>query len=160
MRSWLFLLGVLLAFSCNNSGSSAENNTEDTISVDEDVFPGGKLIWIAEYDTLKHQFFLKKQQPLNSDTLSTENLISGINAGWENVKLVFKKVSNDTLYVSIPDSDFLTERMGSAGAEAYLASTTYNLTELKGIKFINYEFEEGDHLSPGVFGRDDFKNFN
>jgi hypothetical protein len=148
-----------MVFSCNNNGSSSEEVTEDTAFMDEEILPGGKQIWIADYDTIKLQFFLKKQRAVNTDTLTAETLISYINEAWENVKLVFNKVSNDTLYVSIPDSDFLAERMGSAGSEAYMASTTYNLTELKGIRFINYDFKEGDHLSPGVFSRDDFNNF-
>ncbi|MDP9229452.1 MAG: hypothetical protein M3O67_02125 [Bacteroidota bacterium] len=159
MRTCLFLFGILLVFSCNDSGPATEDIPEDTVLADEDIFPGDKLIWIPDYDTLKHQFFLKKQRTVNVDALTAENLISDINAGWENVKLVFNKVSNDTLYVTIPDSDFLTQRMGSTGAEAYIASTTYSLTELKSIKFINYDFEAGDHLSPGVFSRGDFENF-
>lgn len=146
-------------FSCNGSGPAPEDIPEETLLSEEDAFPGDKQIWISDYDTLKHQFFLKKQRTVNADTLTAENVISDINAGWENIKLVFNKVSHDTLYVTIPDSDFLTQQMGSAGAEAYMASTTYNLTELKGIKFINYDLEAGDHLSPGVFRREDFENF-
>lgn len=159
MRTWLFLFGILLIFSCNEGESGTEDNAGDTVLADEEIFPGDKQIWIADYDTLKHEFFLKKQRTVNADTLKPENVINDINEGWENVKLVFNKVSNDTLYVTIPDSDFLTEQMGSAGAQAYLAPTTYNLTEIKGIKFINYDFEAGDHLSPGVFSREDFENF-
>lgn len=124
-----------------------------------DNFPAGNPIWISDYDTVKHQFFLKKQRTVDTDSLTAENLVSNINAAWGNVKLVFKKVSNDTLYVSIPDSDFLTERMGSSGAEAYIASTTYNLTELRGIKFVNYDLAEGEHLSPGVYSREDFEHY-
>ncbi|MES1197747.1 MAG: hypothetical protein ABUL41_00535 [Chitinophagaceae bacterium] len=160
MRSLIFVLGLVLIFSCNNNGTSSEDVSEDSVLVDEEVLPGGKQIWIADYDTIKQQFFLKKQRTTNTDTLTAETLISYINEAWENVILVFNKVSNDTLYVSIPDNDFLAERMGSAGAEAYMASTTYNLTELKGIRFVNYNFKEGDHLSPGVFSRDDFGNFH
>ena len=159
MRNRVLVLSLIIIFSCNNNGSSFPENTEDSVITEEEAPPGDKQIWIADYDTAKQQFFLKKQRTINTDTLTAVTLIRYINEGWENVKLVFQKSSNDTLYVTIPDSDFLAERMGSAGAEAYMASTTYNLTELKGIKFVNYDFEEGDHLSPGVFSRDDFKNF-
>ncbi len=78
---------------------------------------------------------------------------------WENVKLVLVKTSNDTLYVSIPDSEFLGQQMGSAGAQAYMASTTYNLTELKNIKYVNYDMEAGDHVSPGIYSRKSFENY-
>jgi hypothetical protein len=159
MRSWLFLFGILLIFSCNNSEQANKDIPEDTVLVDEDEYPGDKVIWISDYDTLKNEFYLKKQGTINIDTLTAGGVIKNINAVWENVQLVFSKISNDTLYVSIPASDFLTQQMGSAGAEAYIASTTYNLTELKGIKFINYDFEAGDHLSPGVFSRKDFASY-
>lgn len=155
MRIFLFLCSVLLVFSCNNSEPAAE----DDIIVEEESFPGDKLIWVADYDTLKQEFFLKKQRTVDADTLTVEPLINGINEGWENVKLVFNKISNDTLFVSIPESDFLTRQMGSAGAESYIATTTYSLTELKNIKLVSYNFEAGDHLSPGVYSRKDFENF-
>ena len=77
----------------------------------------------------------------------------------KNIKLVLIKTSNDTLYVSIPDSEFLGQRMGSAGAQAYMASTTYNLTELKNIKYVNFDMEAGDHASPGTYSRESFENY-
>ena len=159
MQNRLLLWGMLLLFSCNNRGPANEDGTADTILSDEDLSPYDKLIWISEYDSIKGEFLLKKQRTINADTLTAENLVNDINAAWENVKLVFNKVSRDTLYVSIPDSDFLTRQMGDTGAEAYIASTTYNLTELKGITFIHYDFEGGDHLSSGTFRRKDFENY-
>ena len=61
----------------------------------------------------------------------------------------------------IPHSEMLTERIGSTGAEIYMASATRSLTELKGIKYVNYDFEEGDHATPGVYNRNSiFKTFN
>lgn len=160
MRSWLFLFGILLLLSCNNNEPATGDINEDTVMADENEYIADRLTWISEYDTLKNEFYLKRQRTVNADTLTAGNVINDINAVWENVQLVFSKVSHDTLYVFIPDSDFLTQQMGSAGAEAYIASVTYNLTELKGIKFINYDFEAGDHLSPGVFSRKDFVNYH
>ena len=78
-------------------------------------------------------------------------------ANWEGIKLEFGKISHDTLYVAIPESAVLTQQMGSSGAYSYIASTTFTLTELKDIKFVTYDFEEGDHLSPGTMKRSDFK---
>ena len=159
MRNLAILFSIMALLSCNNSGNNNGDAIGDTVLVDEELVAGDRMIWIADYDTVKNQFYLKKQRTVNTDSLTPAKLISDINAGWENVKLVFDKVSNDTLYVTIPDSEYLTERMGSSGAQAYLASTTYNLTELRGIQFVNYDFEAGDHLSPGTFGRKDFDDF-
>jgi len=159
MRINLFLVGILFLFSCNNRGTTYRNTDEDTLLTEEELSPFDKLIWISDYDTIKGEFFLKKQRIINADTLTAENLIKDVNAGWENVKIVFNKIAHDTLYVRIPNSDFLTQQMGNAGAESYIATTTYNLTELKGITFIHYDFTGGDHLSPGTFSRKDFENY-
>jgi hypothetical protein len=158
----VILLSSFITFllSCNNSNDkSTVDLPEDSIEVVEDLSPEERLIWISDYDTAKGEFFLKQQRTVNTDTLKAENVITDINAAWENIKLVYQKISNDTLYVAIPESDYLTQRMGSTGASGYMAAATYSLTEIKGVKFVHYNFEEGDHLSPGTFSRDDFKNF-
>jgi hypothetical protein len=43
--------------------------------------------------------------------------------------------------------------MGSAGAESFMITTTYSFTELKGINYVSFDFEEGDHAMPGVYNR-------
>lgn len=43
--------------------------------------------------------------------------------------------------------------MGSAGAESFMISTTFSLTELKGVNYVSYDFEEGDPSRPGVYNR-------
>jgi hypothetical protein len=40
-----------------------------------------------------------------------------------------------------------------------MASTTYSLTELKGIKYVNYTMQAGDHVSPGTYSRKSFENY-
>lgn len=159
MRQLLILFGFAVLFSCNNNASK-ENIEEDTTLVEEEfASPEEKLLWAPVYDTVTGDFRLQKQRTFKADTLKAEALVSDINDAWENVKLVFKKISNDTIYVAIPDSEFLTQRMGSSGAASYISSTTFILTELPGIRFVNYDFEEGDHLSPGTVERNDFKDY-
>ena len=62
------------------------------------------------------------------------------------------------MFISIPESEYLTQRIGSTGAENFMATTTFTLTEMRGIKYVSYDFTEGDHASPGVYSRKDFKN--
>lgn len=47
----------------------------------------------------------------------------------------------------------LTQQMGSAGAESFMISTSFSLTELEGINNVSFDFEEGDHARPGVYNR-------
>lgn len=47
--------------------------------------------------------------------------------------------------------------MGSSGAEAYLAAVTYNMSELKGVTYVDIRFKEGIiYASPGTYTRTDF----
>ena len=151
---------MISLLSCNNESPADKENVEDTIMTgDASLFAPDRLPWVSDFDTLKNEFYLKQQRTVNPDSLTAENLINNLNAAWENVKLVLVKTSNDTLYVSIPDSDFLGQQMGSAGAQAYMASTTYNLTELKSIRYVNYDMPAGDHVSPGTYSRKSFENY-
>lgn len=160
MRNKLWILGIIILISCNNDAPADNENTGDTVFTDDTpLFPPDRLPWISDFDTIKNEFYLKQQRKVNPDSLTVADLINVLNMAWEDVKLVFLKTSNDTLYVSIPDSEFLGQQMGSAGAQAYMASTTYNLTELKNIKYVNYEMEAGDHVSPGIYSRKSFENY-
>jgi hypothetical protein len=47
----------------------------------------------------------------------------------------------------------ITQQMGTSGADDYMTTTTFTLTELKGIKYVNFDFEEGDHAVPGTYSR-------
>jgi len=118
-----------------------------------------KLIWTTDFDTVRRDFVLIKNREVNADTLTPKKVIDEINSVQGSIFLQFNKVSHDTIYVSIPDSYYLTERIGTFGANEYMASTTYSLTELKGIKYVHYDFEEGEHLSPGTMTRGDYKNY-
>jgi hypothetical protein len=155
----LLFIAVLFLFACNNDNSDKEI-VDDTTAVEEEILsPEEKLLWIADYDTVKAEFFMRQQRKIAIDSLAPIDIINDINGAWENIKLQFEKTSNDTIYVSIPNSVHLTERMGSSGAAGYIASATYSLTELKGIRFVNYKFKEGDHLAPGTYSRESFKDF-
>lgn len=165
MRNLLSLFAVLIFFSCNsNDASDDEGNADtvylktDTLSVSSELAPRiDNLIWLASFDSAKKHVVMKQLKEVNPDTLSAEKIIKDINLSWDGIKLEFKKISHDTMYVSIPESNTLTQGMGSSGAYNYISSTTFSLTELKNIKFVNYDFVEGDHMAPGTMKRSDFR---
>lgn len=158
MRKIFFYIVLLSSITaCNNEAGSED--AADTLTEEVILLPEEKLIWTTAYDSLSGNYLLKQQREADTDSLTAPELIAGINAVWENVQLEFIKISNDSIYTTIPNSEFLTQRMGSAGAAEYMAVSTYNLTELKNIRFVNYAFEEGDHAAPGTFSREDFRNF-
>ncbi len=67
--------------------------------------------------------------------------------------LVLKKVEGRTLVIGVSDDLRLTTQMGSSGASAYLQTAAYSLTSLDTVDCVNFDFEEGDHASPGRFCR-------
>ena len=164
MRTIILLSALIFLFSCNNQSSDKDVAADTTfITVDS---PGSSvenpgriknLIWTQVFDSSKGDMRLKKQRQVNPDTLSVDKLISEINSSWDGVKLEFRKISHDTIYVAIPESNVLTNQMGSTGADSYMSSTTFILTELKHVKYVNYDFAEGDHMQPGTMKRSDFK---
>lgn len=62
----------------------------------------------------------------------------------------------DTVFVKIDDAAYLTQQMGSSSAYGYMAVVTYTLSEGNGVKYVNFDFIEGDHASPGTYSRNDF----
>lgn len=165
MRKILLLSMLAYLISCNNKTSDSDVVTDDTIFIKtdstkttfEEPAQFKNLIWSPFFDSAKGDVSLKQQRKVSADTLTVGKLINEINASWDGVKLEFRKISHDTIYVAIPQSNVLTQQMGSSGAYSYMASTTFIFTELKNIRFVNYDFVEGDHLAPGTMKRSDFK---
>ncbi|CAN5557135.1 hypothetical protein BH11BAC3_BH11BAC3_42630 [soil metagenome] len=164
MRNILLFFGLVILFSCNTNNSDSATSEDDTTYLTPEVIEPtneipavvNKMIWSSGYDSVQKKVILKQLRQVSQDTLSADKIISDINSSWVDVKLQLLKSSHDTLYVFIPESTTLTQNMGSSGAYNYIASVTYSLTELKGIKYVNYAFTEGDHLAPGTMKRSDF----
>jgi spore germination protein GerM len=58
--------------------------------------------------------------------------------------------------IEVINAEHLTQRMGSTGAEVYLAEAVFTLTECPGITSVRFAFEEGDHARPGAYSRANF----
>jgi hypothetical protein len=159
---------INLLLNCNSPDKKNENPEvviEDTVIDKSPSFSEDSVIYVNNQALLWHvddSNGLKLQKPKKPgiDTMSARNLIKMLNNNYDSIYLGYIKTSHDTIYVHIPHSEKLTERIGSTGAEIYMASTTYSLTELTNIKYVNYDFEEGEHASPGVYSRDNFRGFN
>jgi hypothetical protein len=163
-----FSLALFIFFSCNsNQDKEAETKPEnqetsiDTISAsnNEDSAITVKtrpMIWTVDEQNQGAEK-MRKPEDVKLDTFSSEELVQLLNNNYPDIQMKLVKISHDTMYVKIPDSKKLTEQMGSTGAQNYMASATYTLTEFKNVKYINFNLEEGDHAGPGIFSRKDFK---
>lgn len=130
----LILVIMIFLIACNNQNRSK--------------IIGQNPMWDFDCDSIL------RLQNVNADTLTYSKLIKGINDKYlDKVYLEFVKISYDTIFVKIKNSDYLTQQMGTCGADQYMISTTFTLTELNDLKYVNFDFEYGDHASPGTYSR-------
>jgi hypothetical protein len=97
---------------------------------------------------------MRKDSLANWGQLNADSIISGLNQRNENIKLEKIRQTGDTLFLRIKDAEFLNTEMGTSGAQQYFCDVILNLTEVKGINFVYFDFIEGDHASPGLYGKD------
>ncbi|MDD4645077.1 MAG: hypothetical protein PHY99_03730 [Bacteroidales bacterium] len=164
--SGIILLSVFLV-SCHHKGNvnssgqsgSVKPTTADSIppqnadSLADATRPDdeiGNLIWDYDINTER----IVQTAKVDQDTLTQEKLIGMINSAYHNkVLLDFLKISHDTIFIRIKDPEYLTQQMGTSGAFKFMVSVTFTLTELRGIEYVSFDFEEGDHASPGTYSR-------
>ena len=153
MKSLFIIICASIFFVSCKSGTADQQATEsDTTNANINY------AWVASLNDTTGKMELKKSEATAIDSLSPASIINFINGKDTNIHLDLTKISNDTIYVKIPNATHLTQQMGSSGAELYMAGVIYNLTELNGIRYVNFDFEEGDHAGPGTYNRDSFKD--
>lgn len=151
MKYAYFLLCLcIVVVSCNNSGKQeADSNADTAIAVPA---------WEATLNDSTGKMEMNRTIPEGPDSLNVAAVIRYLNSRNTNVQVQFVRQSGDTVFLSIPEATYLTQQMGSTGPEMFFAESVYNLTEIPGVRFVRYDFEEGDHAQPGVFTRDSFKD--
>jgi hypothetical protein len=148
MKNSYFLVLILFLFSaCRNNKADEEVPVEDSVVT--------RYSWEA---TDTGRIVLMKKEGEGPDTLSPGGVVAFLNNNYPDVQLVIVKTSGDTLFLKIPQSTYLTQQMGSSGPTTYIAEAVYNLTEIPGIHYVSFDFEEGDHAQPGTFNRESFKD--
>jgi hypothetical protein len=156
----------LLFNACNWRGDRnepGETASDSDVTGQKDAFDAESIknttaIWDHVLDTNTNEFVPTKLRAVSGDTLRVETVEYLVNQNWPDVQIDVLRTAGDTVFVSIPESTALTQSMGTAGAEQFLVSTTYSFTEIKGIKYVHYAFEVGDHAMPGVYNRDSWNN--
>ncbi len=163
---FLFFIIIISFPSCNSSNQSDSEPVEtDTVTETETVVDSADLarsvtnipsLWKVEQGNNNREK-LKKPDNDSVATLTPQSLIQALNLTYPDIQLVLSRVSHDTIYIGIPRSKRLTEELGSTGAYNYMATAVFNLTELSKVKFVNFQFQAGDHAEPGTYTRDDFR---
>lgn len=157
----LFWFGVLISSSCtsDNSKISEKQNAEESTAL-ADLGKTLVVPWTVELNDSSHMMEIKKNPEASMVNLTPNDMVDAINLKYPQIKLVLVKQDGKRIYLKIENSNFLTRESGTEGASAYLAEVTFSFTEFKGIEEVEFVFQEGDHARPGVYTREDFKNFN
>jgi len=163
MKIKLVLLASIcfLAWSChsNENKNVSHKEVSDSVAMPDDssiTVTNRNIIWTVDDENAGREK-LKAPGITIPDSFSVAHVIQLLNQNFPDIQMELIKVSDDTAYVKIPDDKRLTQEIGNTGAENYLASATFTLTEIKNIKYVNIALEPGDHAEPGVYSRDDFK---
>ena len=152
MKKYLLILSAcVVAIACNNKAD--QPGGDDDTATTQPIYS-----WQAVLNDSTGRLEMKKSEAAGPDSLSPAAVITYLNTLNTNVRLELVKTSGDTVYVKIPEAMYLTQQMGSSGPTMYFSEAVYNLTEIPGIKYVNFDFEEGDHASPGTLNRDSFNN--
>lgn len=151
MKTLSLLVSMILLFSaCGNNKADQPAREEYSAKM--------SYSWQATLNDSTGRLEMKKQETAGPDSLSPQAMIDFINTMNTSIQLGFVHTSNDTVYIKIPEATYLTQQMGSTGSMIYLAQVVYNLTEIPGTRYVNLDFEEGDHAAPGTFSRESFND--
>jgi hypothetical protein len=165
---FLISLYVITSFllSCNPSEPSSPNDKDNLPETDKKVdistMPPGEVVhatsgkkWVVDVENKTIQL----NPDFDSSVADPARMIAAINEEYPQIKLAAYKLKQDTLFTRITDAIYLTEQMGSTGAADYLADVIINLTSITGVRYVLISFREGSHASPGIWSREDFKDF-
>ncbi len=164
MKKELYVVLLITSFiigSCStDTTKDTEQNTSTTSAALEDL--GKTLIvpWNVELNDSTQLMEIKKNPEANMFNLEPVDMVDAINFKYPQIKLEWLKQEGKRAFVKIEDARYLTRESGTEGAMAYLAEVTFSFTEFKGIEEVDFAFQEGDHARPGLYTRENFKNFN
>lgn len=159
ITGFFILTAVLLG--CNSGKKQQDTYTDTSESARPkshviDIARDEHYLWEVTVDDSTGAVRLAREAPVNPDSLTASFIINRLNNRYQGIIMKMVRTSGDTIFVAIPQSSILTRQSGSTGAENYLAEATYNLTELKNINYVNFNFKKGDHAEPGTFSKTDF----
>lgn len=156
----LYILLAIVFVGCNNDSKQNNEALDDSsLTFDEKVQPAelSDIPWAAILDSSSQIISMTQTEGVHEEDLNLANVTESINRKYPEISLSNPTQKGDTVFVQINNSKYLTQGAGTMGAEIYLAESTYSFTQIPGISFVNFDFEVGDHASPGTFKRTDFE---
>lgn len=100
-------------------------------------------IWFIEYDGCEDAVLTRGN--LLDSVHTIDAAIERLNSQSGPVQLERVRTNGDTLYVRLVNGEHYTQRMGTTGANHYMLSMLYTLTDHFGYNVVHFDFTEGDH---------------
>lgn len=147
MRLVLIILTAVVLTCCN---SNDEKMDDVPLAISDSI-----LVWNVNADSM----VMKKDVLIPDSAITIRRIINGLNEKYPEIKLVFIKQSKDTIYTSVPNGEYLGNQMGSAGASAWFADATINLTAVPGINYVSFAMDTFSHAGSTTIGREEYKNW-
>ena len=147
MRLVIIILLIFPFFSCSNDDkgiSNTEYAIRDTI-----------LAW----DTNADSMIMKRDLAVPDSAITVRRIINGLNEKYPEVHIEVIKQSGDTIYIEVPDAEYLGNQMGSAGSSAWFADAVINLTSVTGINYVSFKMDMYSHASGGVISQEEYKGW-
>ena len=164
MKSLLYCLSaIFLLASCQNEQSAKQQSAEVEPVESTATADAEKTLdvpWVAVFNDSTQLLEIKKNPVAHPGNLNEQDIIDALNLKYPKIKIEAVSQEGNKAIVKIENSTYLTQEMGSAGAQAFLAEATYSLTEIKGIEAVDFRFKPGDHAMPGILTRNSFESFN
>lgn len=163
IKFFLLALSTLVLLNGCMTDSSENNEITDTLSTQSNEVvenASAQLPYEVNYNEESGRFSIVENPETETTPLNGETLTSALKNKYPEIDLRLGDKRNDTLDVYIDDASYLTQNIGTAGANAYMAEATFAFTSLDSIKTVNFIFEAGDHASPGAYNRGDFDDFH
>ena len=154
---FLIILSAVFFYACTSGDKGANPGTGDSTTIEQTIIeqPDTVLFWTIDD-------YKKTKTAVYKDTIEItepESVVNGVNSIYPNIHLKFDRLSNDTVYAKIDSSFTFSNDMGTAGAAEYLSTVVLNLTTLKNVNFVNLDFPQGSHASPGVFAKTNYASY-
>ena len=147
---FLLILISAIVISCSSNKEEAESTERPSWSSADTI-----IIWSVDAEQ-----FTRKRIFIPEDSINIpEPLMNGINNLWPEAGVYTKGKRNDTLIVGLRNEIWLTDQIGSDGAEAFLSFAALNLLELKGVNHIFFDVQPGVHAGADTWEERDFTDW-
>ncbi|RKD12897.1 hypothetical protein BCY91_11705 [Pelobium manganitolerans] len=158
-KIFLFLTAIAVLSACTNDSKQRDNEVEQAEVPNTSAQPATlfDVPWSAVLDSASQKIQMTQTKEVKTEDLNLANVTESINRKYPEITITQPRQSHDTVYVSIPNAQYLTQGAGTMGAEIYLAESTYSFTQIPGVTYVNFDFKTGDHASPGTFDRTSFE---